>query len=886
MLSNESVNFSARKPIKRKSALTYDHRGKKSTSRKVSFSNEKESLRNNLIQKNNDFISNFLDEEIEEDNNSIDEQLNQQREKQLELLNEKFTRLYNSKDKIYENIIKEIDVEKNLVYKGSIMSFNLIILKIKCLMKLLKEKLEYVLKSKDQKNYYEVDLYIQKVKNEFKKIYAILNEDDKYEYEILTQNYCRFLYIMAIICSQKEEIIRSFNYVSLGVNMLKVYFVRQSIASSIETYRIYAKLLIMLINQLISDNNISQSLIYINYLSRICQIALIIIYKNKLDIKYEYKFNQYLGYTLLFFGYCSELNNSNLKNYYQICAEIYKEAYYFMFKSANISIFYDPKTVITIEKKGLSLSQILFEKLKEKLILDALEKQRKFEQQELLKKQLIEEAKTKEKKFRLKLIASGFTPDPPNLVKAKKRLYNEILTPSNQKLMDKLDDELISYVYKHRQNEKNKKMDTIKVNKGKKSDGGEKRLPSLDVMKSLCHYKMYNSLMSNDFKEFIVKNKNLEFNYPQRQKNSLDKIQKYLNRKMEINFNTETINIEKEKEKDKDKDKDKEPLFILKMEAEAEPDPENSINNKTINVNEFKILDIVKDNEEEEVPSPKNYAKLIKNYPSTKNRTLGGINNVEHSYIISIDKDKDKDKEKEKDKKNDLKKKMRKRCVTSSGYKISGTIQTSSKKAFRDKTINPKSLAYPKKEDYHNRKLDKYVFSRRYFKEVEYFENLTNKELDFQKKFLGIKFNNSKDYFNGYDTELNNNGKISRDEIYKSFLILHNKATYKERNYEKEMQSEIEFKNKPRIVGNVFKSLTNKTKEGKEVKNAMRKVLDRYIAEERKNNKKNQNIMSLDEIKKKNEYSIMKLNDNIKEINSLLISKINEAKNKNKFTDI
>ena len=884
-MSIEPSSFSARKPIKRKSALTNEHKGKKTTSRKVSFSNERENLRNNLVQKNNDFISDFLDEEKEDDNNSIDEQLNQQREKQLELLNEKFTRLYNSKDKIYENIIKEIDVEKNLVYKGSLMSFNLIILKIKCLMKLLKEKLEYVLKSKEQRNYYEVDLYIQKVKNEFKKIYLILNEDDKYEYEILTQNYCRFLFIMAIICSQKEEIIRSFNYISLGVNMLKVYFVRRNIASSIETYRIYAKLLIMLINKLISDNNISQSLIYINYLSRICQIALNIIYNNKLDKKYEFRFNEYLGYTFLFFGYCSELHNSNLKNYYQICAEIYKEAFYFMNKSSNHSIFYDPKTVITIEKKGLSLSQILFEKLKEKLILDALEKQRKFEQQELLKKQLIEEAKTKEKKYRLKLIASGFTPDPPNLVKAKKRLYNEILTPSNQKLMDKLDDELISYVYKHRQNEKDKKMDTIKINSGKKSGGGEKRLPSLDVMKSLCHYKMYNSLMSNDFKEFIVKNKNLEFNYPQRQKKSLDKIQKYLNRKMEINFNTETINIEKEK--DKVKEKDKEPLFILKMEAEAEPDQENSINNKTINVNEFKILDLGNDKEEEQMPSPKNYAKLIKNYPSTKNRALGGINNIEHSYIISIDREKDNDKEKEKgkDNKNNLKKKLRKKCVTSTGYKIPG-IQTGSKKAFRDKTITAKSKAYLKKEDYHNRKLDKYVFSRRYFKEVEYFENLTNKELDFQKKFLGIKFNNSKMYFKGFDTELRNNGKISRDEIYKSFLILHNKATYKERNYEKEMQSEIEYKNKPRIVGNVFKSLTNKMKEGKEVKNAMRKVLDRYISEERKNNKKNQNIMSLDEIKKKNEYSIMKLNDNIKEINSLLISKINESKNKNKFSDI
>ena len=332
---------------------------------------------------------------------------------------------------------------------------------------------------------------------------------------------------------------------------------------------------------------------------------------------------------------------------------------------------------------------------------------------------------------------------------------------------------------------------------------------------------------------------------------------------------------EKKEEKNKDKEKEKEPLFILKMEAEAEPDLENSINNKTINVNEFKILDIAKDNEEE--PSPKNYAKLIKNYPSTKNRTIG-VNNVEHSYIISIDKDNGQ--------KNELKKKMRKRCVTYSGYKIPGSGHTISKKMFRDKTINGKSISFAKKEDYHNRKLDKYVFSRRYFKEVEYFENLTNKELDFQKKFLGIKYNNSKMYFKGFDTELRNNGKISRDEIYKSFLILHNKATYKERNYEKEMQSEIEYKNKPRIVGNVFKSLANKVKEGKEVRNVMRKVLDRYIAEQRRNSLgKNKNVIGMDEIKKKNEYSIMKLNHNIKEINSLLFSKNKEAKNKNKFVE-
>ena len=879
MASNESNHLFERKPIRRKSALSKEHKIRKSTLKKVSFPNEKDRQKNNLVQKNNHLIRNFYDQEDEEENNSIDEELNQQREKQLELLIEKFekfTRLYNSKENVYENIIKEIDVEKNLVYKGSIASFNLIILKIKCLMKLLKEKFEYILNSKEQRNYYEVDLFIQKIKNEFKKIYLILNEDNKYEYEILTQNYCKFLFMMAVISFNKEEIVRSFNYICLGVNMLKVFFVRQNIASDIETYRIYAKLLIMLINKLISDNNISQSLIYINYLSRICQIALNIIYKNNFDIKYEYKFNEYFGYNLLYLGYCLELKNPNIQNYYQIYAVIYEEAFYFMNKSSLMTSYYDPKTVVTIEKKGLSLSQILYEKLRDKLIFEKLEKKRKYEQQELLKKQLLEEAKTKEKKHRLKLIASGFTPDPPNLVQAKNRIYNEILTPSNQKLMDKLDDELIAYVYKNKQNKKhNNKGDAIKsktINSTQKPEE-EKKYLSNDIMKSLCHYKMYNSLMSNDYKEFIIKNKKLKFNDPKRQKNSLDKIQKYLNRKMEITFNTELTEL--------DKDKDKENNFILKTESEY------NLKNKMLNINQqekkFRLLDLTKDSGDE--PNPKNYAKLIKNYPSTKNRSLS--TSIKKRYYLkgkfkenSGNKDKEKSKE-------ETKEKIKKRYVTNSNYtNYTKSAQLGKNKVFRDKTTDSRSMSNGRNKSIDNRKLDKYVFSRRYFKEVEYFENLTNKELDFQKKFLGMKFNNSKMYFKGYDTELNNNGIVSKDEIYRSFLILNNKATYKEHNYEKELQSEIEYKNKPRIVGNVFKSLANKVKEGKEVRNVMRKVLDRYIAEQRRNSLgKNKNVIGMDEIKKKNEYSIMKLNHNIKEINSLLFSKNKEAKNKNKFVE-
>ena len=182
------------------------------------------------------------------------------------------------------------------------------------------------------------------------------------------------------------------------------------------------------------------------------------------------------------------------------------------------------------------------------------------------------------------------------------------------------------------------------------------------------------------------------------------------------------------------------------------------------------------------------------------------------------------------------------------------------------------------------KKLGKNNFSQRYSKKVKYFDNLTNKELDFQKIFLRTKNNNSKLYFKGFDTELKNNEKISKDEIYKSFLLLHNRATYKERNYEKEIKTEMEYKNKPKILGNVFKSFDNRIKQGKEVKNVMRKVLDRYIAEQRRQSViRIQNIINRDKINQKNEYSIMTLNNTIKDINYLLLSKSNEAKKYNKY---
>jgi hypothetical protein len=381
--------------------------------------------------------------------------------------------------------------------------------------------------------------------------------------------------------------------------------------------------------------------------------------------------------------------------------------------------------------------------------------------------------------------------------------------------------------------------------------------------------------MSNEFKEFILHNKKLQFNNPQKQKISLDKIQKYLNRKIEIDSNSEITNKEKDKDNEKDKDKDKDSQLMIRTEANISS--RKNINYKMLNIKNqnMKKIILIKNNTNEHEQDSSNDIKFIKNNQTKSSKPLTTNTSIsKRSFIVSRDKERENNL-------TGINKLKNKRIITHSNYSPSTYVQPNSKKLiYKEKKINSKSMI---SQELETRKSDKYIFNKKYFKEFQYFEYLSDKELDFQKQFLELKNNNSKMYFKGFDTELSNNGKISRDEIYKSFLILHDKVVSQKRNYEREIKDEIERKNKPKILGNVFKSVNKKIKEGKATKNAMRKVLDRYISEQ-KSAHKNKNLISVEEINKKNEYSIMKLNDNINEINYLLLSKSNEAKNNNKYS--
>lgn len=800
--------------------------------------------------------------------NSLDKKYNEEREKQLELLNIQYSKIYNQRERKFSSIVNEIEPEESLFYKESLMSFNLIIIKIKCFLQILKEKITYFLKTKiELRNYYEIETCIQKIKSEFNKINRIIDKKNKYEYEIITQVYSKFLYMMSNISLIKDDYVKSLSYLTLGINMLRVFFMRREIAMDIETYRIYAKLLIMLISKLILDKNISESLIYINFLSKVCQIALNMIEINKLSSKIEFKFIKYLGYNFLLCGYCLELNNKNNEDFKDILAA-YKQSYYFLNKYFNKSIITSIliKKKVTLDNICLNLASNLYYKMKEKVINQALEMQQRYERLKEMSHHMIEEEKLSDKKYRLKLVSRGLSSQNERCKIIENRLYDQVLTQKTQSLIDKLDSELVSYAYKNETNSKNieKVGNSSKYNakskSSKKVENTKGKLPSINIMKNLSRFKIYNSLMSRDFKDFVIKNNYLAFNNPENLKLSLEKIQTFFNHKIAMDSKID------KPYKDKTDDISQDIPKIIKTENDMNITKNNDVSSKTPlikNNYRLKKRELSIDHLSPEISRINDIFSTPKNRPLTtkidKNKLIlninpkslnnNGLNKRNYTYS-NLDYDSN----------------------YNSNYR-SNSHANSAKKLPNSRSFYTKSKSFSSfGSKFINKKFDKYTFSHNYFKKLQYLENLTNKELDFQKKFLGMKNNNSKLFFKRYYDELHSDGTFSNEEIFKSFLILNNKATEKFHNYEMEMKTKNENKKKPRIIGNVFKSVTKGMKEGRKAKNVLKKVFEKYINEGKKNNEKKK-LIGNDIIDKRNQDSIMKLNNSIKRINNKLVSK-------------
>ncbi len=474
------------------------------------------------------FGDSLIKGEEDKENRDNEDNINY-KEKQLSLLLDTFQNSFSKKS--YRDLIKDIEEKEDLLSQNSLMSFEIKILKLKGLLKILTEEYNIFLQSKN-KHFHELDVLIQKIKNEFNLISILLIYNEAYVFEITTQIYSKFLYLLAKISIKKEDFLKSLGYVTLGINILKIYFIKKKVASNIKTYKIYCKLVIELINILIGDQNYEQALYYIRLLFKIIEISIKFMYNidktsnKKIPIATIKKFLTFGAIGYIYTGCCLEKLDDSIQAF-----EAYKQAKYFFKKSSKLGISFQNLNSISINNSCSFLAEEVFEKLKLKFERDKIDRLNTQKRLEMQRKKEEYELLQNEKSMKLKYIASGLGSDPFKLEAMENKLNKKIFPSSVVNNLEKIDDELTSFVFSYFH--KNKK-DNISSYNNKMST---------NTKKNLSRYKIYNILMSKNFREFIMKNEKLQFYNPKTGSNSISIFQRHLNNKMKIESKSKKMSV-------------------------------------------------------------------------------------------------------------------------------------------------------------------------------------------------------------------------------------------------------------------------------------------------------------------------------------------------------
>ena len=177
---------------------------------------------------------------------------------------------------------------------------------------------------------------------------------------------------------------------------------------------------------------------------------------------------------------------------------------------------------VTINNSCPFLTEEVFEKYKLKFINDKIERLNIQKKLEIQKKKEIYELLQNEKLTKLKYIANGMTGDPFKLERLENKLNDKLFPSSVVNDLEKLDDELMSFVFAY-------------FNKNKKNNiSAYNDKMSLNTKKIMSRYEVYNILMSKNFRNFIMKNKKLQFYNPKSGSRSISIIQRHLNNKIQI----------------------------------------------------------------------------------------------------------------------------------------------------------------------------------------------------------------------------------------------------------------------------------------------------------------------------------------------------------------
>ena len=740
-------------------------------------------------------------------------------EEQLSLLLEVFMTSYSKKT--YADLIKDIEEKENLLCSNSILSFKILILKIKCLVKLLLKEYNNILQLRVH-NFHEVDNIIQKIQNEFHKISKIIIKNNSYEYEILTQSYCKFLYLLSKISFKKEDYIKSLGFLTLGVNMLKIFMLRKKIATEIQTYKIYSKLLLSIVNILIGDNNYEQALFFCRLLIKVIEVSQKFIYninngdnEKKVSVFTIKKFINFGGCAYLYAGCCFEQLDQEIEAF-----EAYKQAKYFLDKASLSGNILKTANIVSINNSCNCLASDVFNKLNLKFQKDKMDRLHEQQTLELLKKKQKYQLLQNERQFRLHLVANGYIGDPFKYVDLEKKIERKLFPSHIQNDLDKIDDELISFVYTYF-NKKNRNAHSSHRNK-----------MSLKTKQLISRYELYNILLSKDFRDFVMKTKKLQFNNPKKGSESISTIQSYLNNKMEIKFEIKQRSLAKKKTS-------KNLYFLLEKQNNS---------NNALNLNsKFKLNNDYNTNtataaptspnshriEEEKIILPYNFNSCSR-INSCKKRVKINLNFVKKENSKEI---------KDKSKRNNTN-------YSPSANSIKNNFTTIKKTNWKN-NLNELEC------DFERKNFDKNLMTKNYLKKYSYYENLSNREIKLQKAILDFRNNNTL-YKAKKDYEDKDAKVITKDDIIQKFLVINDEVKEKTNVVVKDENLEM--------IKDSFGKGENKM-SGK-MKSAMSKVINKYITDRKIKANRKVKILNEEEIKQINEKNLLELNYSIKNINS------------------
>ena len=843
--------------------------------------------------------------------------LNKENEEHLlDILYQHLLKVYQSKK--YQKIISDIEEKDNLLNKNSLASFNLLYLKILCFLKEFNLILENELNNPFEKNigFKPLENQLNKIQEEFRKLLTFANNENNIHYEKITQLYSKILFCFSLLYRLKDDYTKCLSNIILSLNLLKIFFIKNIKGNEIKTYKIYCINILHAISLFIMDNNIKEALKYAYLLLKICEISIKICKLNNNQNKIP-NFIDFLYFDFIFTGLCYEFLEDDENAF-----EFYKLAF-------NLRRLLSEKN----KKRYLFFSINLTERFKEKFV--EKEKIKEIQMKEQIEKEKEERIKRKLKKKNEELfyISKGFTVNPNKYNNFENYLTKKYFNSNNLKKIEKLNDDLVNLVYNNTKfnqtnsyfsEEKKKKISYetkknlyhFEIYKNLLSDNYKKFITKNEILEFNNPVKAYDSIkkiqiyLNQQIQKNMINLKNkknsksmkiiktFRFDNP---KNSNKIIQSKSNQNIfnnknnnnnKINNNNKNININNKNDNNINNND-------ISNNIDINNNNNNNINNNNINIynnnnnktgNNNNNINISNNNNNNINNNNINiYNNKIDNNNKTNNNNNNKIdNNNNNNNNISNNKINNNNKIDNNNKilnrttsnyltktnpnlfpKNEKKRILLKnKSFNATSYKIIHSRNNSNN--FKKNLF---CLTRNLSNDFDKKNIDKFLLSKNYFNKYIYLDNLSMKELDFQKTILNLK----KDHSNGYfktvkdDFSKSNNENEIEELAYKTFIYLKNKS-YDNNNNNNNINIENniilnKFQNTNKIKG-IFTGIFTGEKNRKSIADSFSKVLQKYIDKENKIKQIKMKLENQEFIKKTNEENLIKINNKIVEINN------------------